>query len=155
MAAVSVEQICLQWLLQLCTVQTLCEFMSALTIQDATLNVNTNKAGTHTMADRRHLAMAQPMDFDADFCDGAYTHQRSRKERCSLTEIGVLYWKYIPSLLKWKNDIDLVPCPLNFTYQLVRNLLAACVRPNGMVAPERGSTDCGTSTRGCATMVPS
>lgn len=77
-------------------------------------------------------------NYNTDFCDGTCTHQRARKERCTLTEIGILYWKYIPSLLHWKNDIDLVPCPLNLTYQLVRNLLAACVRPNGIVAPERG-----------------
>ena len=64
-----------------------------------------------------------------DLCNGTFTRQRGRKERCTLTEIGVQYWKYIPQLFKWQNDIDQIPCPVNMNYQLVRNILAACVRP--------------------------
>jgi hypothetical protein len=86
---------------------------------------------------RSRLKPEEP-NYNADFCDGTYTYQRGRKERCSLTEIGILYWKYIPNILYWRNDIDLTPCPLNLTYQLVRNILAVCVRPDGTVAPERG-----------------
>jgi Restriction Endonuclease associating with ARP len=48
-------------------------------------------------------------------------HERNRVE----------YWKYIPELLEWRTDKDLDPCPLNFAYQLVRNLLAVCVSPTG------------------------
>ena len=31
--------------------------------------------------------------------------------------------------------MDLRPCPLHATYQLVRNILAACVRPNAELDP--------------------
>ena len=55
-----------------------------------------------------------------------------------MTKIGALYWKYIPSLFKWWSDIDLKPCPLNKNYQLVRNILAACVRDGGQIEPENG-----------------
>jgi hypothetical protein len=77
-------------------------------------------------------------NYEADFCNGTYFHQMGRNERCSLTEIGVKYWKYIPKLFSWRSDIDLRPCPLNKNYQLVRNLLAACVRSDGTFSPEYG-----------------
>ena len=54
-------------------------------------------------------------NYGKDYCDGSYTRQRSRNERCSLTEIGVLYWKYIPELFSWRNDIDLDLCPIRAT----------------------------------------
>ena len=60
-----------------------------------------------------------------DLCDGTYTRQRSRHERCSLTEKGILYWKRIPALLQWNAEADQSPCPMRVPYQLVRNLLAA------------------------------
>ncbi|HEX9617669.1 MAG TPA: hypothetical protein VGA03_09635 [Anaerolineales bacterium] len=69
---------------------------------------------------------------------GTFTRQRGRVERCSLTEIGVLYWRYVPQLLEWSNEVDLNPCPLNQNYQLVRNILAVGVRPNGKVSPDNG-----------------
>jgi len=68
-------------------------------------------------------------NYDRDYCDGSYTFQRGRKDRCSLTSKGVLYWKYIPHIFKWSRDTCHVPCPLNRTYQLVRNILTACVEP--------------------------
>ena len=77
-------------------------------------------------------------NYESEHCNGAYSIQRARKERCSLTEIGVLYWRYIPSLFKWKNDNDLNPCPLNKNYQLVRNVLAASVKPDGTVSLNYG-----------------
>ena len=77
-------------------------------------------------------------NYNTDLCNGSFTRQLKRKERCSLTEIGVLYWKYVPDLFEWQNDIDLSPCPLHNNYQLVRNILAACVRPDGTVSPESG-----------------
>jgi len=56
-----------------------------------------------------------------------------------LTEIGVSYWRYVPNLFKWKNDAaDLNPCPLNKNYQLVRNILAIGVRPDGTVSLNDG-----------------
>ena len=77
-------------------------------------------------------------NYESEYCDGAYSIQRSRKERCSLTEIGVLYWHYVPILFKWKNDSDINPCPLNKNYQLVRNVLAAGVKPDGTVSINYG-----------------
>lgn len=73
-------------------------------------------------------------NYEKDFCDGSYSYQRTRQERCSLTEIGVLYWKFIPGLFKWVNDIDHENCPLNRNYQLVRNVLAASVKPDGSLS---------------------
>ena len=73
-------------------------------------------------------------NYSTAFCDGNFTKQRGRKEKCSLTEIGVLYWKYVPAVFKWRNDIEHRPCPLYKNYQLVRNVLAACVQPGGSVS---------------------
>ena len=77
-------------------------------------------------------------NFERDYCDGTYTSQNGRKERCSLTDIGVLYWKYIPDLFTWNGNVNHVPRPLRENYQLVRNILAACVRPDGSVLPKKG-----------------
>lgn len=77
-------------------------------------------------------------NFDKEHCSGTYSIQRARKERCSLTEIGVLYWRYLPKLFNWKNDSDLHPCPLNKNYQLVRNILAVGVKPDGSVSSNGG-----------------
>ena len=71
-----------------------------------------------------------------EHCDGSYTRQRGRRNRCSLTEIGVRYWEFVPLLFHINADIDHRECPLNATYQLVRNLLATCVSPEGLVLPE-------------------
>jgi len=86
----------------------------------------------------RPLLKPSTSNYETDFCDGTFTQQRGRKERCTLTEIGVLYWKYIPKLFKWTNDTDLISCPLRKNYQLVRNILAVCVQSNGDVSPENG-----------------
>lgn len=75
---------------------------------------------------------------DKDYCNGTYTYQKGRQERCSLTNIGVAYWKYIPDLFKWRSNVDPDPCPLRNNYQLVRNILAASVRPDGSLLPEKG-----------------
>jgi hypothetical protein len=68
--------------------------------------------------------------YEKEYCDGTYTVQGQRKERCSLTEIGVRYWKYIPSIFKWTDDTDHLPCPIRYRYQLIRNVLAACTQPD-------------------------
>ncbi len=76
---------------------------------------------------------------DANYCNGDYVRQQRREDRCSLSEIGVAYWKYIPQLFTgWLADVDQSPCPLNETYQLTRNLLAVCVRSDGSVDPASG-----------------
>lgn len=77
-------------------------------------------------------------EYERQFCDGTYTTQKSRTERCSLSEIRIQYWHYVPELFNWKNDRDFNPCPLNKNYQLVRNLLAVGVKPNGTVSVNNG-----------------
>jgi hypothetical protein len=77
-------------------------------------------------------------NYDTDLCDGNYRVQRTRKERCPLTEKGILYWKLIPALFDWRNDKDADPCPLNRTYQLVRNILAACTVAGERINPDSG-----------------
>jgi len=64
-----------------------------------------------------------------DFCDGSYTVQLNRAERCALTSKRIRYWEFVPQLTSWSADVDHVPCPLRPTYQIIRNLLAACVSP--------------------------
>ncbi len=66
-------------------------------------------------------------------CNGAYSMQGG-KERCLLTEKKIKYWQYVPQLFKWKSDSDIDPCPLKLNYQLVRNILAVGVKPNGTVS---------------------
>jgi hypothetical protein len=56
--------------------------------------------------------------------------------RCSLTEIGIRYWTYIPEILTWNSTTDIKPCPLRDTYQLVRNVQAACVTTDGQIETE-------------------
>jgi hypothetical protein len=77
-------------------------------------------------------------NYESGFCNGSYSRQSVRRERCSLSEIGVLYWHYVPYLFKWKNVVDLYPCPLNRNYQLVRNILAVGVKPNATVSLNDG-----------------
>jgi hypothetical protein len=76
--------------------------------------------------------------YERDHCDGSYSRKGSRRERCPLNEIGVLYWRYIPYLFNWGSDLDLVPCPLHKNYQLVRNILAVGVNAEGEVSSENG-----------------
>ena len=77
-------------------------------------------------------------NYESEHCNGTYSIQRERKERCSLTEIGVLYWRYVPSLFKWENNNDINPCPLHRNYQLIRNILAAGVKSDGTVSVNNG-----------------
>lgn len=77
-------------------------------------------------------------NYESEYCDGTYTRQRARMERCSLTEVGVSYWGYVPHLFQWSNDVDLSRCPLNKNYQLVRNILAIGVKSDGTVSMDDG-----------------
>lgn len=86
----------------------------------------------------RPLLTKTASNYERDYCDGTYSFQKERMSRCSLTERGVLYWRYLPQLFKWENDVDYIPCPLNKNYQLVRNILAAGVQKNGEVSAENG-----------------
>jgi len=74
-----------------------------------------------------------------EYCDGSYSIQKNRKNRCALTEIGVHYWNYVPKIFKWSADIDYDLCPMKDNYQLVRNILAACVREDGVVCTSSGN----------------
>ena len=78
-------------------------------------------------------------NYNAEFCNGNYEVQLLRTARCSLSEIGVKYWHYLPELFKWNSDKDLLPCPLNKNYQLVRNILATGVKPDGTVSIHDGN----------------
>ena len=62
-----------------------------------------------------------PVDtnYDTELCDGSYSQQRSRNERCLSTEIGVLYPKYFAAAFRIGNDIDLDSCPVNKNCQLI------------------------------------
>jgi hypothetical protein len=68
-------------------------------------------------------------------CDGSYRCQHGRSERCALTALGIMYWKFVPRLFKWRADQDHAECPLRLTYQLVRNVLAASVCEDGEIIP--------------------
>ena len=74
-------------------------------------------------------------DEDPKYCDGNYRQQNDRWERCQLSSIGVRYWDHIPKLFHWPAGQDQRPCPMRFTFQLVRNVLAACITPDGGVHP--------------------
>jgi hypothetical protein len=76
--------------------------------------------------------------YGSQLCDGCYVAQGNRRERCPLTEIGVLYWRYVPRLFRWQSDTDLFPCPLNRNYQLLRNILAVGVGTDGAASPQGG-----------------
>jgi hypothetical protein len=82
----------------------------------------------------------RPVDgnFESQYCDGTYTFQRGRNKRCSLSELGIKYWNYVPTFFKWINDRDLNPCPLNANYQLVRNILASVINPDGEASLNNG-----------------
>jgi hypothetical protein len=85
---------------------------------------------------RPRLKITDP-NYERDHCDGTFTIQRGRSERCSLTSQKIAYWQFVPRLLNWSGDTDLRPCPLAGTYQLVRNLLAACVNADDTLEVDR------------------
>ncbi|MHB1455399.1 MAG: PGN_0703 family putative restriction endonuclease [Armatimonadota bacterium] len=71
-----------------------------------------------------------------DYCNGSYSHQHKGDERCSLTAKGIEYWKHIPDLFTLDSAADYDTCPLRETYQLVRNILAACVQSKSGPTPD-------------------
>jgi len=79
-------------------------------------------------------------NYEINYCNGIYSIQRNRNKRCSLSEIGVKYWEYIPEIFQWSNNQDLDPCPVNNNYQLIRNILASCVKENGTLSINCGHT---------------
>lgn len=64
-------------------------------------------------------------NYKRDHCDGSYSVQRSRADRCSLSSKGILYWKHVSAIFEWSADSDHLQCPIRIPYQLVRNILAA------------------------------
>jgi hypothetical protein len=77
-------------------------------------------------------------NYEKEKCDGNYSIQRNRKNRCSLSELGIKYWEYIPKLFTWNNNEDIIPCPVNDNYQLVRNILSIGVELNGDLSNKHG-----------------
>lgn len=76
--------------------------------------------------------------YPAQLCDGSYSVQRDRMTRCSLTEIDIRYWEYLPTLFDWPANVDHTPCPFGETYQIGRNALAATVGSGGFIDPASG-----------------
>jgi hypothetical protein len=66
----------------------------------------------------------QDRAYHTQFCNGDYLVQAGRQSRCALTEIGVLYWDFLPTLFNWPRDADQTPCQFGKVYQLARNALA-------------------------------
>ena len=83
-------------------------------------------------------ARLHPCDssFDSRFCDGTYTRQAGRKERCALTTAGIGYWDLLPDLFHWPAHEDMLPCPFGISYQLGRTALAAAWR-EGRLSTDR------------------
>lgn len=77
-------------------------------------------------------------NFEKDYCNGTYTRQSGRQERCSLTASRVKYWEFVPVFFKWDKINDLNPCPLRYNYQLVRNILAAGIKKDMPASPANG-----------------
>jgi hypothetical protein len=77
-------------------------------------------------------------NYAKDYCNGSYAVQSARTNRCSLTEIGVKYWEFVPHLFNWRSDVDMALCPLNRNYQLVRNIIAVATDEQGVRPPGRG-----------------
>lgn len=75
-------------------------------------------------------------NYTRDHCDGTFAVQRGRTARCSLSERGIGYWRFIPRIFVWSPDQDHRPCPLGLNYQLVRTVLAACVGDDGTLEIE-------------------
>lgn len=77
-------------------------------------------------------------NYQKDRCDGSYSRQRGRRERCTLSENGIKYWEYIPQFFNWNKNEDMADCKLRRNYQLVRNILAAGVKPDGSTSNTNG-----------------
>ncbi len=71
-------------------------------------------------------------------CDDRYKSRIGEFERCLKTRAGAKYWEYIPLVFNWSANVDYNPCRILDTYQLVRNVLAACVRENGELQCDKG-----------------
>ncbi|PKO12907.1 MAG: hypothetical protein CVU39_21605 [Chloroflexi bacterium HGW-Chloroflexi-10] len=82
----------------------------------------------------RPLLKPGTSNYEHSNCNGTYSFQWNRVDRCSLSEKGVLYWCYASHLFKWDKNRDYDPCPIYKNFQLVRNVLAAAVTPDGTVS---------------------
>ena len=71
-------------------------------------------------------------------CDGRYGVGDGKPYKCYKTYRDVKYWKYIPRIFNWSDDKKYDPCPLLDSYQLVRNILSACIVQEGKIDPENG-----------------
>jgi hypothetical protein len=111
------------------SIVTLGELDGRMTEVDVFLSLGRCVAVECKLAERHVGKCSRPRLDPADpfHCDGSYTNQHGRAARCSLAEADILYWQFIPELFRWDGSADVKQCPLRHTYQLVRNVLAACV----------------------------
>lgn len=77
-------------------------------------------------------------NYSEQYCDGSYRIQFGRQERCTLTEIDIRYWHYLPHLFDWPADRDHMSCPFREVYQLGRNALGAALASDGELDPSGG-----------------
>lgn len=75
--------------------------------------------------------------YASQHCNGYFELQRGRKTPCSLSELGIAYWEHISDAFRWSVTGG-GECQLRYPYQLVRNVLAACVGDDGRFDPSRG-----------------
>ncbi len=75
---------------------------------------------------------------EPEYCNGRYAKQAGHTNPCPLSDEGIEYWTHVPHLFHWPDASSEDLCPLMLTYQLVRNVLAACVRPDKTVSPDYG-----------------
>jgi hypothetical protein len=64
-------------------------------------------------------------------CNGSYSVQKSRRERCYYSEQKIRYWDLIPQVYYLDRNIDYADCPLKSNYQLFRNILAVSADASG------------------------
>jgi hypothetical protein len=72
-----------------------------------------------------------------EHCGKEFCEQGGWRDQCVLSSRGIDYWKYVPKVIREDALSSSVRCPLWSPYQLVRNILAACVE-NGTLALARG-----------------
>jgi len=73
---------------------------------------------------RPRMAKSNPK-YEQLHCEGSYIRRKDHEERCVLAESGIKYWEFIPFFFNWDVHRDEEKCKIRFTYQLVRNILAA------------------------------
>jgi len=76
-------------------------------------------------------------NYGSEHCDATNPLLASGANRCPLIAKGIKYWSFGSALFDWKGSEADPFCPLNQNYQLVRNVLSACVKDE-RVSPRTG-----------------